>query len=88
MDPDLGGGYPPPPNAKASSFHALITTLGKDTKSQPSHLVKKLDSISEVPLLVSTYRHMALTLAKYSLISQCTRIWPSPGSMAIWVQKN
>jgi hypothetical protein len=82
MDSDIERGSSPPLDDDALTFHAIIYASLKYSKSQPAQFVKKLAEIPKVSLLHSTSRRKALALAD-GLISDFTRIWPSPKMVSL-----
>jgi hypothetical protein len=81
----MGEGAQPPPDEEALAFQAMVTTSVKNSKAQPSCFMKKLEEIPKVKLFPTTSRCKDLALVDRGLISQFTRIWPSPNSVAIWL---
>lgn len=84
----LLGGHLPPPDVDAWAFHAMVIAFVKHSKTQPSHFVKKLDKMPKINLSPSMAWKKALDLVDRSLINQFTGNWPSPKSIAIFLQKN
>lgn len=77
----------PPPDIDACAFQALVAASIKHLKTPPSKFVKKLDEIPKFVLSSPAARKIALALANHGLIGQFTRIWPSPKTVALWMNK-
>ena len=81
----MDGGDPPDPGL---SFRQLAASGNKRKLSQnQQYFVKKLDNIPSVALPMDTCQN-ALNIADRGLIGQFTGLWPSPKTIAGWVQRN
>jgi hypothetical protein len=85
---DGGTSAPAPPSPDIVAFSSLIVSLLKSTKQQQN--LKFVKEMEEIPAVVvqPISREHALKLDKIGLIGQFTSIWPSPKSMAFWVERN
>lgn len=90
MEPSDGRGPPPPPPPYeyARAFQAMVASLVKSVKNQPTQFVKKLVEMPKIALPPTSARRKAIALADRGLIDQFTWIWPSPRMVAIWIEKN
>jgi len=82
-----GGTVASPPPKYIATFSSLVASLPKYSKQQqPSRFVKKIDEILSVVVKRSS-RNLALRFTKNILIGKFIGTWPSPKSMALWIEK-
>ena len=80
------GGSSPNPDLNAFRRLPALGRKRKLTQTQQT-FVKKLENIPSVVLPVETCQ-TAINIAEWGLIGQFTRLWPSPKTIAGWVQRN
>jgi hypothetical protein len=88
MEAPLGGDLCPPLDEEALSFRAMVLTYVRTSKAQSMKFIKGIEEMLEVKLPQSSTRCKTLAFANRGLIGKFTSIWPSPRTMASWIQKN
>jgi hypothetical protein len=66
----------------------MVASSLKALKNQSSQFVKRLVEMLKVALSPSTFSRKALALVDRGLISEFIGIWPSPKTIATWIEKN
>lgn len=62
IDSSARGGGEAPPDEDAISFHAMVSTFARNSKAQPTRVVKWTEEILEEKLPPTSSRHKALAL--------------------------